>query len=463
MVAPYTGYGNAPPSDLVSNDYQGSYQEWKARVVASLSARYAAGDQGLLDNLSGATGPIGQPAGTDFGKNTESLQTRQFWERYVDAYGKTDPYLAQQFGAPPDAQATYEPNPNSQSAVQAGVNATSTANAATQAASSKYQTDTQAATAAAQIASNNAQAALDDATKRYIAQGDWGIQTYVADSNNKGQLDRLMLQLGDNAKDRADRAVAEQNRHHESMLNLVMQVAQYDATLASEPKNWLAYASWLNNRGVVVNGLSLAMVADMVPAASISPAESASQPGGGITAFQQAAVQQQTQAQQPAAGSQAQAQGLVTGASGGSVTPQANAAAATSQPAQMPATVNGVDLNSTDYAGIARKLLGMNTEASSGAPSLDQLNAASANLQTNAGQRVPGFQNYAGPTTNNLGMTVQPMGQKDDYRQFSHLLPSQQDMRLGEIKSIGEWQPDYLKAMQNARPQGNFTGSAAYG
>src|SRR4051794_35849542 len=103
----YTGYEPPSPGAFVSPDYADSYQEWMYRVVASLSGRYARGDQGLLDNLSGATGSIGQPYQGDFGKGTESAQTRTFWENYAKTYGASDPYILGQFGAPPGRSATY--------------------------------------------------------------------------------------------------------------------------------------------------------------------------------------------------------------------------------------------------------------------------------------------------------------------------------------------------------------------
>lgn len=477
-MAGYTGYEPAPPGDIISNDYAGSYQEWRYRTVASLSARYAKGDQSLLDSLTGATGSIGQPARTDFGAGTESLQTRQFWEKYLDAYGGSDPYLIQQFGPPPQRKATYEPNPNSASSIygtfdQKAAEAEKDRALEREGYASNERisaADNAARIQAAQIGANAQiestrmsvegswrEAQMRDATSRYIAEGDWGTQKYVAELHERGESERFNLELGDREKDRAQRALFEANRHQESMINLAMQVAAYDADLAAQPRNWLKYAAWLQSRDVVVNGLSLAMAADVVPDDQIDPATVAETAG-------------------PTAALQAASEQLTSGTSGGSTSAQdpfgqqtqeivgANQTTMTQHQSSPSAQALG---QTTDYAALAKNLLGMNPlESSADQATPANLQAISNTLTTSqgGGGRTPEFGNYTGPTTNALGVKVsEPTGQKVDYRNFSNLLPSQQQMKFGEIESLGRYSPDYVKEMEKSRPKGGATGAAAFG
>lgn len=479
MPTQYTGYGNAPPSDLISNDYQGSYQEWMFRVVASMSARYSAGDQSLLDGLGGATGSIGQPDRMDFGNGTESLQTRQFFENYIRTYGGSDPYIINQFGPPPSRNATYEPNPDSASSINGTFEARSKfeadENAKDRASDERIAAGNNAAAIQSATISANAQiestrmrvgadiqiATLEDATRRYIAEGDWGTQKYIAELQEKGAMDRLVLELGDREKDRAQRALFEANRHGEAMTSLAIQVAAYDAELAAQPRNWLKYAAWLKNRDVVVNGLTLAMAADMVPDDQIDPAEVATT-AGGVAALQ-------------ASSEQMQAQGMVTGESGGAQsaqsafgpgTQQIVGANQTTMNQHQPAPSAQQLGQTTDYGALARQLLGMNPlESSADQATPENLQAISNTLTTSQhGGKVAAFGNYTGPTTNALGVTVaEPTGQKVDYRQFSNLLDSQQQMKIGEIESLGRYTPDFVKEMEKSRPKGYATGAASFG
>lgn len=472
MAATYTGYGPASPgSGLISNNYQGSYQEWFYRAVASMSARYAAGDQSLLDGLSGATGSIGQPNRIDFGNKTESLQTRQFFESYLRAYGGSDPYILQQFGPPPSKQASYEEDPNSASSINGTWKDRSAFEAAEsekdRASAERIAAGNNAANIAAANISANAQiestrmrvgadlsiATMENATRRYIAEGDWGTQKYIAELQEKGAMDRLVMELGDREKDRAQRALFEANRHGEAMTSLAIQVAAYDADLAAQPRNWVAYAAWLKSRDVVVNGLTLAMASDMVPEDAIDPA----------TVAQVSPTAALQAAQAPA--------GLTSGQSGGSTSatgenpfslPNATQQTPTLAPNQTAPSAQQLG-QTTDYGALAKQLLGMNPAA----PSVDlatpeALQATSNTLSTSG--KVPSFGAWNGPKTNSLGFTPsQASGQSVNYRQFSNLLPSQQEMKFGEVASIGRYIPDYVKEMEASRPKGQATGAAAFG
>lgn len=503
----YTGY--APPPGTVTNDFSGSYDEWYQRVVNDLIRLYVEGGPEGGDPAGGGyeSSTIGRPSYEDFGSAKKGGQghyshaTVQYFENYVKTYGAQSQWIKDHFGAPPERRATYNPDPNSPSSIQgtqaereAAANADRedrqafdaaeaekerTFTAAENAADRKISLDLDAnATARVkmQIDSDWKIATMEDATRRYIAEGDWGTQKYIAELQETGALTRLQLELGQRDEELAQRAIEEKDRHHESMLALTLEVAKYDAELSAQPRNWLAYAGWLQTRNVVINGLTLAMAADMVPDTAIDPGEIASSPAGGLTALQTTSGNEQvTQVAPKTGGAQAEALGLLSGASGGATgtstelealgfKAQTQGAGGEQGDARVRAgQVAGIDLNSTDYSAIARKLLGINTLGPQGAPSTAELQAAYDATNTSGMAKTGTYGAYAGPTTNKFGMKINTQGGQEDYRNFGNLLPSQQDMRLAAVESTGKWLPDFLQELQRSRPKGGVAGAASYG
>lgn len=484
-----TSVGGATAAGKVTYDYSGSRDEWEERVIRALISRYK---QGLGGMPGYGDASIGKPAEEDFGTPDKPLsyQTVQYFENYVKKFGASDPWILENFGTPPERRATYVDDPNSRSSVEGTWKERSEFQASenqkdrdAQMAIAQLQANTQLQSVRERIAADLSIAAMEDATRRYIAEGDWGVQKYIAELQEKGAMDRLLLELGARDKDRAQRAIEERNRHHEAMVGLALEIAKYDAELAAEPRNWLKYAAWLQNRDVVVNGLTLTMAAQLVPEDQIDPQEVA-QSGGSSMAVYQTAVEQY--------------QALISGQSGGSMQPLTQEMVNSWQPQGGPG-VGGMQLppgaatmwqerysagqgemkpaqptigaqqlaGVTDYGALARQLLGMNPlESSAAQASQENLQGISNSLRTtmSGGGRVASFGNYTGPTTNALGVTVsEPTGQKVDYRQFSRLLPSQQQMKLGEISSLGRYEPDFIKEMEKSRPKGFATGAASFG
>lgn len=473
-----TSVGGAYAAGMITTDYTGSRDEWEERVIRDLISRYK---QGLGGMPGYGDASIGRPAETDYATPDKPLsyQTVQYFENYVRRFGASDPWIVSNYGAPPTRSATFQPDPNSPASIQGTYEEraadTARENAANRASEERIAAGHDAASIAAASISANAQiestrmrvesdmaiAAMEDATRRYIAEGDWGTQRYVAELRESGALDRLLLELGARDKDRAQEAIREQNRHHETMVGLTLEVAKYDAELAAEPRNWLKYAAWLKSRDVVINGLTLAMAADIVPDDQIDPAMVASATGSGLAAIQT---------------SQEAATGMVTGQSGGSMGPEgANPFAGqsivganqTTMSQAQPAPTTQELMQGTDYGALAKRLLGMNPlEASADQATPQNLQAVSNTLRTSASSmgRVPSFGDYSGPTTNALGVTVgEPTGQKVDYRNFMKLLPSQRQMKFGEVASIGRYEPDFVEEMERSRPKGFATGAASFG
>jgi len=80
------------------------------------------------------------------------------------------------------------------------------------------------------------------------------------------------------------------------------------------------------------------------------------------------------------------------------------------------------------------------------------------NLTTANRPRVASFGAYGGPTTNALGIDIpEASGQQVDYRQFSRLLPSEQQAKVGAVESVrgSSGVSDFIKEMESARPKGN--------
>ena len=510
-VATTAGYAGqtVPGPGQVSGNMQGSYQEWFDRVVASLIRQYTGPNaDAMLQAMTMATGAAGQPDAADKGSGAVSAasggqggysyQTEMFFENYVKQFvnsGAADPWMTSQFGAPPSAQATFGPDPNSAGAIQTGHDTTQAAvDAADNAnrlaiAQGNWQNaiDTaniQANTTRYGVDQTRATAIMDDATRRYVAEGDWGTQKYVADLNNKGQMDRLLLQLQAGDKDRAQAALAEQNRHHEQMVNLALEVAKYDADLASKPHNWIAYATWLGNRNIVVNGLSLAMAADAVPQTAL-PAQEVAQfsPSASISlAADTGQIAPPAQGTSPTNGTPVVATApsprvdngdQTTGATTQGGTTSSNTLSANSTPpstfATLPTTpsqpqidqlnVPGgqVDLNSTDYAGIANKLMGVG--ANTPPPTSGALQTAYNSLSTQSGTSN-GALTGSGGQTNALGMRVNTAGAKENGFGFNNLSPDQQDMKLAAANSGGVSDNDFLASLKKNMPKGAAAAAA---
>lgn len=473
-----TSLGGAVAAGKITSDYTGSRDEWEERVIRDLISRYKQG----LGGLPGyGDASVGRPAEADFGTPDTPLsyQTIAYFENYVRRFGSSDPWIIEQFGSPPTRTATFQDDPNSAKSIngtfeerskfEAGEAAKERESAekiaaghdAASIAAANISANAQIASTTMRVEADKAIAAMDDATRRYIAEGDWGTQKYIAELRESGAMDRLLLELGARDKDRAQEAIQEQNRHHETMVGLTLEVAKYDSELAAEPRNWLKYAAWLKSRDIVINGLTLAMAADVVPDAQIDPGMVASTTGSGLAA---------TQAAQEAA------TGMVTGESGGSMGPEgANPFAGqsivganqTTMSQAQPAPTTQQLMQGTDYAALAKQLLGMNPlEASADQATPGNLQAISNTLRTSSRSlgAVPSFGDYSGPTTNALGVTVgEPTGQKVDYRNFMRLLPSQRQMKLGEVASIGRYEPDFVEEMERSRPKGFATGAASFG
>lgn len=534
MAAPVTYTGTTPGAGYSAPDYHGSFEEWVEMTARGMLSRYVAGDQSMLDSMTMSTSGLGQPDRNDFGsgraagnsngQGAYSFGTQAFFEAYVrraaENYtrGQIDPFMFGgngQGGAttpPPSRHATFGIDPNSPSAQNQQNN---DAQAAMQAAQDKATGERQAAhdTAAAnmQAASDTAAyqrvkyqvdsawntAVMEDATRKYVAEGDWGVQKYVADQNNKGSMDRLILQLGAADKDRAQQAIAEQNRHHESMIGLTLEVAKYDAELSKQPHNWIAYATWLNNRGLVINGLNLAMAADAVPAQSLSPAEIAQ--SSPIAAYQAGTSQGQiptssfasptqnptfspdgqsppgtvntTQPEQTGFGvtaNQTASQGTGMAVGGVAATPINQGGPDTTgqgAPEQtgFGATANAAgsqNLNSTDYAALARNLMGITPDTQ--APSTGALQAAYNGLNTQGrGGGIGALNQGSGMATNSLGMTVNTVGAKENAVGFNNLTPDAQDMKLAAANSGGVSDRDFLYSLQRGRPKGGASGGVA--
>lgn len=484
----------APPDvapGMTSRDYFGSLDEWIFNTARALAERYAAGDQSMLDSLSGATASIGQPDRLDFGSTasgastgTISAQTYNFFANYVKAYGTTDPWLTSQFGAPPARSATYIPDPSSPGALAdkaaeeaakdrawkteeyAKDRATDLEIAGIGAASARYSADRQFEAVSLQVENSWRIATMQDATDRYIAEGTWGVQKYVAELQESGAMDRLKLELGMRDKELAQRAIEEKNRYDVALKSLALEVAKYDAELAASPRNWLKYASWLQTRNIVVNGLSLAMAAQEVPEQAIDPATVAETAGpvAGLTTAQEQLASGTTggvtSSQNPFGAGMIDLSGdtktFEVGAQSGqpnlNYTPPPSAA----QIGQMGA------------GDLANTLLGMSPGGATPAEaSTGNLQSVMDSLSTTGKGRQASFGSYSGPTKNALGIDIGPevVGSNVDYRKFSKLLPTQQEMKIGGIESVrgASGVNDWVAELERSRPKGGATGAASYG
>lgn len=502
-----TATGTLPPQGYVSPDYAGSYQEWFETAVQILLERYSSGEGGSGWAEEGFQSPYGTPNPNDFGNNTISWQTENFVENFVREAGDSSNWILENIGPPPDRDATYIQDPNSASAIQQGQqdftaseNAkdrefTAEQNAADRAAAAerarisaeatKYSADVSAAasryaadqaTARTQMQIDNAWriAKMDDATRRYIAEGDWGVQKWVTTENNRAAMARLERQIEFDEKALAQRAIEEKNRHREQMVGLAMEVAKYDAELAASPRNLMKYAAWLQNRNIVVNGMSLAMAAQEVPEDMIDPEEVAETTGDNLAAMQTA---QETEALVSGQSGGMQQQltpeeldQIVSGATATDITGQQQGAQqlASTFPGQemLPqkqTSLSAEQLESMDPQAIANDLLGSNPLAPT------QGDFSTQNLQSlmdatrTGGTDQAGFGAYSGPTTNALGVEIPEVSGKDvDFREFSDLLPTEQGVKLSGIESVRgpSGVNDFAEEMLRSRPKGRARGGS---
>lgn len=505
MTTP-TGFGIAQQGGAyqvgqVTSDYSGSYDEWYDQVVGDLVMRYVTGQGGAGWADSTFSSPYGKPDPSNYGNpdSPVSYATVRFIEEYVRNEGANSPYIQATYGAAPDRRQSFVNDPNSASSIQgtfdqraaeaekdralereltmAGINA------------SNYRAELDAAVSREGIASNERIAAqqeagatqrtqmqidaswreaqLVDATRRYIAEGDWGTQRWVVETQEAGALQRLQLQLAFDREALAQQAVAETNRHQENMISLAIQVAQYDAELASNPANLYAYAAWLQNRNVVVNGLTVAMAAQEVPPQAIDPAEVANTTGDMLAGLQQQALvsgQSGGSAQQM---TPEQLQQIIAGSTGAPAGTTAQMLAGAQLP-QHQASPSAQELGqTTDYTSLANELLGMNPVAPNAAdvsqPNLQAI-ANSLNVGGNAGTAA-GFGQWGGPRTNALGVTVpQVSGQEVDARKYLGLLDTEQQGVLAGVKSVRGSQgiTDFARELERSRPKSRSSGATSF-
>lgn len=481
---------DAASAGYYSVDYAGSLDEWIETVARSMVDRYLDGDQSMLDGMSGATGGIGQPNRADFGSRKPgengrvSAQTVAFFRNYARTYLDKDEWIRNNFGPPPTRSATYttteltrddklseaQKDRENQLAV-----AKEYAGATIEAA--RLQADAQVQAAQIRADTDWAIAQMEDLTRRYIAEGEWGLQRELAYMQENGLMTRFMLELGFKEKALAQEAKAERNRHHEAMLGIITELAKYGTQLAAEPRNWIAYAAWLQNRGEVVNALTLQAAAQAVPETSIDPGELVNTPAGqnlaGGIVVQNILIAGQNGMQvngvsigtgvQPPGGQQVSGQQYNFNWSGQQGLPQlpgGQQMQTGGQQAQPEANYswNGINLNNTNYTELANQILGLQGPA----PTTQQLQETYESVNP-AGSSIDTTGYYSGPKVNALGMQVNPLGHKNAFGKFSKLLPSQQQMNIGAASSVGRPEQDYIAEFTRAMPRGRSRGAAAYG
>lgn len=506
MTTP-TSVGGANALGMVTSDYTGSLDEYQDRVIGDLIARYVSGQGGAGWASPSFSSPYGTPDPADFGAGYTqnpttgawtpakpvSFATVKFIEEYVKNEASSSPYIASTYGAPPSNHATFVQDPNSPAAIQgsfaqraaldrelsAADNAAANYRAELDAAVSREGIASAAATAAMQeqgatqrtqmqIDASWREAALADATRRYIAEGDWGTQRWITEQQEAGALTRLQLQLQFNREALAQDAIAEANRHQENLVSLALQIAQYDAELAGDPANLYAYAAWLQNRNVVVNGMTLAMAQQEVPLEAIDPGEVANTTGDNI-----AGIQQQQALVSGASGGSQQAtspeelQKIIAGTTGAPAGTTAQRMAGGALPQHQPSP-SAEQIGATDPAALATTLLGMNPVAPTAVDTSQQnLQAIANSLNVGGGAKTAaGFGSWGGPTTNALGVTPpQISGQDVDFRKFANLLDTEQKGVLAGVKSIrgSAGMTDFTRELERSRPKGRLSGAATWG
>jgi len=431
---------------------QGTYEEWRQTVISALVQRYLKGDQSMLDNLSGATGSIGQPNRADFGsatggKNgTESVETYRFFERYVDLYGTSDPWLREMFGDPPSEHAEWvRPWLTSDEQI-----ALTQQDYETRLAIAQIEAATTLQATAMRVGADIQIAAMENATRRYIAEGEWAVQRELAKMQEAGTMTRFLMDLGFRYDELVVHAQAERNRHHEAMLALINEVAKYDAQLAAEPRNWVAYAAWLKNRDIVVNGMTLGAAAQAFSEADIDPGEFTSTPFGqsigGLISYYAAYLNTLN------GGSSLP---TYAGPDAGDV--QTNFTFTWTNPnVQTPTGQQLSTQTGFDYEELAKKVLPQYDY------STEELQQAYNDVDASGGATdTAGY--WSGPTKNALDMEVNPLGHKNQFQKFLNFTPAQQQMNIGAASSVGRYDKDYIAEFTKATPRGKSSGGIQYG
>jgi hypothetical protein len=431
---------------------RGTYEEWRETVISALVQRYLKGDQSMLDSLSGATGPLGQPNRADFGSATggkngqESVETYRFFERYVDMYGASDPWLREMFGSPPSEHAEWvRPWLTSDESI-----ALQQQEYETRLAVAQIESATTLQATAMRVGADLQIAAMENATRRYIAEGEWGVQRQLAKMQEAGTMARFLMDLGFRYDELVVRAQAERNRHHEAMLALINEVAKYDAQLAAEPRNWVAYAAWLRNRNIVVNGMTLGAAAHAFADADIDPGECANTPFGqsigGLIAYYTAYLNTLNGGDSLPTYAGPDAGDVQTGFTFEWTAPNL-------QPptGQQLSTQTGFD-----YEELANEVLPQQNY------STEELQQAYDDVDASGGATdTQGY--WSGPTKNALDMEINPLGHKNKFQTFLNYTPAQQQMNIGAAASVGRYDKDYLAEFTKATPRGRSSGGIQYG
>ncbi len=423
------------PYGYVAPDLEGSYEEWFDGVVSTLMDNWAAG-LGLPDPRY-ITPDMGMPNKQDQLDDSRSFQSQQFFEAYVRA--NSDPWIARNFGPAPTRHATFEIDPDRPGEI---------ARLREEGADRRLGIAEAGATERVQLKIDAAWRISQEeiAARLYIAEGDWGVQKWMTEQNNTGAMDRLMATLGVRREELAQRAIEAQNQHKQAMMFLALEVAQYDADLASKPRNWIAYAAWLSNRGVVVDGLSLAMAAQEVPETELDAQETQESTGSGQAATEAAEAGEPggpvTQSAQERA-----AQDAGTGVDLG---------AKTTQQAVTTTTPGAAELGDMTMDEFLKQLFG--DDAAAG-PDLPAMQNVLDSLRTTEGPS---------PTaTNALGLRVAEFQGKDvDPRAFTQdLNRTQKQMKVGAVESVRGQSGgiDFLGEIERFRPKGGATGPVSFG
>ena len=281
----------------------------------------------------------------------------------------------------------------------------------------------------------------------YVAGDRAGVAEYLADlaEANPAQMERLipMFTTWDQVKVNAQ-SVA--NQHEQAMLSLAASVAQFDAELAAQPRNWIQYGAWLRNSGQLVNGLTLAMAAREVPddqIAGLSAGDSVGDMLNAQTKMRGGSVGGRET--DPTTGQTVQPQDAGTG---GGITPTVSQAQPTAQQPARAAPQPTAQQQRADAAGddVSRRL----TAYLSNRPTFDigAYQQAASQLQTTSTR---------GPT-NALGINVgETRGGEVHAPSYFSFTPGERELKRGLVESVrgrGTFQ-DFEQEIETARPKGN--------
>ena len=441
---------------VAAPDYEGSSQEWEEYVYLALLDRWYqdpsfTGFSLPTDGL-GIIGAKPQPG------DPVSQHAQQFIRNYIRRHGSNDPWIAQHFGKRPDRSATYQ----------------------TQETEFLYK------------------ARIDDLTRRYIAEGEWGVTRYVEELREQGMMDRLALELGFKREELVQRAIEERNRRDEALRAMSLDAAQF----GMNPRNMFAYAAWLAGNNLPVTPQAIAMAQQEVPVDQLHP-QITEQFAGPLAALDQVHAAEQSggdlgapppeyggivDTQQPAAGGQKTTPAAGSTPPSGSMastsmtpdTPRGQEGAAkptADQLSQEPgtATVKPLEpgplgqpqhidptVSAQPTLNITQLLQQYGTTAPSQldpyglhpeAPTVQQLQSITDSLRTSDTPQPT--RTLPMGDVNALGVKIpEAHGSQVDYRQFSKLLPSQKDQKLSGVSSVGRDERDYFTEIDRSRPRG---------